>query len=80
MGKVAWVQTPHSPMKITQRVRLISAPASNGMAPKSCSKAGRSAIWSASDHVGKICDDYLHVTDEQAVRVNHELGVASFKP
>ena len=43
-GKTARVQTPHSPMKITQRLRLISAPDSNGMAPRSCSKAGRSAV------------------------------------
>jgi hypothetical protein len=35
MGKVAWVQTPHSPMKITQRLRLISAPGLNGMVPRS---------------------------------------------
>ena len=43
-GKTAWVQTPHSPIKITQRLRLISAPDWNGMAPRSCSKAGRSAV------------------------------------
>ena len=34
-GKVAWVQTPHLPIKITQRLRLISAPGLNGRAPRS---------------------------------------------
>ncbi len=43
-GKVAWVQTRYSPIKITQRLRLIGAPDLNGRAPRSCSKAGRSAV------------------------------------
>ena len=33
-GKVAWVQTRYSPIKITQRLRLIGAPDLNGRGPE----------------------------------------------
>ncbi len=32
------------------------------------------------DHIGEVCDDHLYLTDAKAVRVERELGVASFKP
>ena len=31
------------------------------------------------DHVGKVCDNHLNLTDAKAVRVDRELGIASFK-
>ena len=45
---MACVLAPQAPMKTIQRLRLISAPGRNGMVPRSCSKADRSAACPVS--------------------------------